>query len=223
MAGDSLRVEQLRPGLWRWEVPHPEWAPEDLEGGEGWDEVVASYAVETPGAFLLVDPLAPAEGSDDAEHFWAALDRDVERSGPPSVLLTIFFHTRSSREILERYPGASVWVHEPAAELVAERATYTDTFTLGDELPGAATAYNAGRAFEVVYWLPSHGALFAGDVLLGASEGGARICPESWTRNKTRAELREALLPLLELPVELLLLTHGAVGARDVLERALAP
>jgi glyoxylase-like metal-dependent hydrolase (beta-lactamase superfamily II) len=217
-------IAELRAGLWRWELAHPEWTPE--EGGEdGWDEVVASYAVVADGDFVLIDPLAPAEDA-HAESFWPALDRHVERHGPPAVLLTIFWHARSAREILARYDGASVWAHEPAAELVSERTPVTETFRVGARLPGGIEAHDAGRAFEVVFWLPSHRAVTVGDVLLGAGPGAVRLCPASWLGGgKTQADLRAALRPLLELPVELVLPTHGdtiehdAIGA---LERALA-
>jgi glyoxylase-like metal-dependent hydrolase (beta-lactamase superfamily II) len=219
-----VEARELRPGLWRWELPHPEWTPKDAED-DGWEQVVASYAVETPDAYLLIDPLAPPAGSPEAERFWSALDRDVDRRGPPAVLLTIFWHARSAAEILERYPGAAVWVHEPAADLVAERTRFTHTFRPGQELPGGATGYDAGRAYEVVFWLPSHAALVAGDVLLGAPDGATRLCPSSWTRDKTADDLRTALEPLLQLPVELLLLTHGDAimdDAREALGQALA-
>jgi hypothetical protein len=72
--------------------------------------------------------------------------------------------------------------------------------------------------------LPSHRALVAGDVLLGAAEG-ARLCPPSWLGGgRTYSDIRAALAPVLELPVELLLLTHGEpvlVDADVALRRAL--
>ena len=214
---------EIRPGLLRWELAHPEWTPADAEDGSGWEETVACYAVTTGQELVLVDPLAPPP--DEAEAFWAELDGQVERSGPPSILVTIFWHARSSRELVERYPGTRVWAHEPAEELVRERTPVTDTFGAGDSLPGEIIAYDAGRAYEVVFWLPEHRGLVAGDVLLGGGPSGARLCPASWLgRGKTHEDLREALRPLLELPVELLLLTHGDVvetGARAALADAL--
>ena len=55
-----------------------------------------------------------------------------------------------------------------------------------------------------------------GDVLLGAgAKPGAtaerlRLCPERWLGVRTHADLRRTLLPLLELPVQRVLVSHGA-------------
>ena len=60
-------------------------------------------------------------------------------------------------------------------------------------------------------WIPSHNALAAGDLLLGTAGGGVRVVPDSWLRpGVTGAMIRDGLRPLLDLPLELLLLTHGA-------------
>jgi hypothetical protein len=50
-------VRELRPGLWHWEAPHPEW-----EATEPWSENVSSYAIDDGERLLLFDPLAvPSE------------------------------------------------------------------------------------------------------------------------------------------------------------------
>jgi hypothetical protein len=219
-----MEFVELRPGLFRWELPHPEWTPADAEDG-GWEEVVASYAADTPDGLVLIDPLAPPAGTDDAERFWGWVDeRSREGGSGPSVLITIFWHARSSQAVLDRSPGASVWSYEPARELVSERTVVTHGFRDREELPGGIVAYHAGRALEVVLWLPPHRALVAGDVLLGG-DGGARLCPPGWLGGgRTYDDIRDALAPVLELPVELLLLTHGEPVLEDghvALERAL--
>ena len=56
-----MDVTELVPGLWRWTAPHPDWSPEDDEGGEGWARDVGCLYLETPRALVLFDPLAPAE------------------------------------------------------------------------------------------------------------------------------------------------------------------
>jgi hypothetical protein len=220
-----MEIVEVRPGLHRWELTHPEWVAEDAEHG-GWEEVVSSYAVEGADGLVLVDPLAPPGGTSDAEAFWAWVDDRTQRLGAPAVLLTIFWHARSSQAVLDRYPGASVWAYEAARELVSERTQVTDGFRPGDQLPGGAVAYHAGRALEVALWIPSHGALVVGDVLLGDDRAGARLCPQRWLGDRrSYADVREAFAPTLELPIELLLLTHGqavADDARGTLERALA-
>jgi glyoxylase-like metal-dependent hydrolase (beta-lactamase superfamily II) len=73
-----------------------------------------------------------------------------------------------------------------------------------------ARAFRTARAAEVVYWIPRHRAVVPGDVLLGDGEGGVRLCPESWMpAKKTLDDLAESLRPLLELPVERVLVSHG--------------
>jgi hypothetical protein len=82
----------------------------------------------------------------------------------------------------------------------------TDAFRAGDELPGGIQAFQTARAAEVVYWLPKQRALAVGDVLLGSP---LRLCPESWLGKPTHADLRASLRPLLDLPVERVLVSHG--------------
>jgi glyoxylase-like metal-dependent hydrolase (beta-lactamase superfamily II) len=192
-----MRVQEVASGLWRWTGLHPEWKPED-GGPEGWEQEVGCVYYESPDAVVLVDPLVPPE---DEERFWRALDRDVERAGKPvRVLLTVSWHGRSAGAIAARY-GATT--DGPLPDAVESRA-----------LP-------AGE--ETAYWLPAHGALLFGDVVLGA-EDGIRLCPESWLE-ATLEQLRDELRPLLELPVERVLVSHGEPVLREgraALGRALA-
>jgi glyoxylase-like metal-dependent hydrolase (beta-lactamase superfamily II) len=191
-----VRVQEVADGLWRWTGLHPEWKPSDA-GPEGWDQEVGCVYYEGPDAVVLVDPLAPPE---DEERFWAALDRDVERTGKPvRVFLTISWHGRSVKAVAERYGAA------------------TD-----GPLPAGVEAHAAPAGEETTYWLPAHGALVFGDVVLGAA-GGVRLCPENWL-DGTLAQLKEELRPLLDLPVERLLVSHGEpvlAGGRAALARAL--
>jgi hypothetical protein len=86
-------------------------------------------------------------------------------------------------------------------------------------------AFRTARAAEVVYLIPQHAALVPGDVLIGDGEGGVRLCPESWLpEKKSRADLAESLRPLLDLPVERILVSHGEPvlsDGRSALARAL--
>jgi hypothetical protein len=182
-----MEVEQLRPRLWRWTALHPDWTPE--EGGpDGWAQEVASFALVEDDALVLFDPLVP---DDDADRFWRALDDDVRHHGSPQILLTVYWHARSAQRIAERYEGARV-------------------LTVGDKPPAGIEAWPTAEPEEVVFWIPSHRALVAGDVLLGTEDGGVRLVPAAWLREgTTREQVRDALVPLLDLPVELVLLTHG--------------
>ena len=177
-----MRVQELSPGLWRWTGLHPEWTPEQ-GGREGWEQEVGCVYYEAPEAVVLFDPLVPPE---DEERFWRALDRDVERVGKPvRIILTVRWHARSAEAIAKRYGGE-----------------------IGGDLPRGVEGHEAVQFEETIFWIAEHGALVFGDVVLG-TEDGVRLCPESWLEHAGHAELKEALRPLLDLPVERLLVSHG--------------
>ena len=75
-------------------------------------------------------------------------------------------------------------------------------------------------AFEIVLWSPAHAALVAGDILLGAEGGGVRVCPDSWLGPWSPSDVREQLRPLLDLPVERILVAARRAGARRRPRRA---
>ena len=208
-----MDVLRISPGLWRWTAYHEEWRRD-----------VGCVYYEARDGVVLVDPLVPPE---DRERFWEALDRDVAQAGGAvHVLVTVFWHTRSAREMVERY-SARVWAFARGSRAIERRAgVVTDPFAEGDPLPGGVVATRTARANEVVLWLPEAGALVPGDVLLGDDSGGMRLCPQSWLPERTsRAELAASLRPLLELPVESVLLSHGEPvleGGSDALAAALA-
>ena len=53
-------------------------------------------------------------------------------------------------------------------------------------------------------------------MILGADGGGLRFCPESWLPDGVgHAELRTSLYLLIELPVERVLVSHGAPVLAD--------
>jgi hypothetical protein len=163
--------------------------------------------------FVLIDPQAPPEGPDH-ERFWEAVDRDVEHHGAPAIVLTVPWHARSTPAIVERYEGATVWVHERVAH-EADGFEPTHPFALDGELPAGLRAFDSGWAGEVELWLPDHGALVTGDVILGGPDG-LRLLPDSWlVEGLSKADVRAALAPLLELPVELVLPAHGEPVLED--------
>ena len=92
-------------------------------------------------------------------------------------------------------------------------------------LPGGVEAKAGLFPDEAVLWIPAHGALVAGDLLIHRPDG-LTPPPDSWLpKGKTREDLRRELEPLLELPVELVLPTHGdpiADGAAEALAQAVA-
>ena len=131
---------------------------------------------------------------------WPALDAEVKESGKPVVVLTtIFFHERNRDDVARRYGGR-----------------------LGGDVAGVRS-FGAERADEVAYWLERPRAVVFGDAVLGDNAGGLRITP--WSRNAEGLErTRQALLKLLDLPVEVVLPAHGnpvLESGHEALARAL--
>lgn len=136
------------------------------------------------------------------EELWPVLDAEVKESGKPVVVLTtIYFHERNRDDVARRY-GAR----------------------LGGDVAGVRS-FSAERADEVAYWLERPRTVVFGDAVLGDNTGGLRITP--WARNAEGLEqTRQALLPLLELPIEVVLPAHGNAvleNGREALARALEP
>jgi glyoxylase-like metal-dependent hydrolase (beta-lactamase superfamily II) len=201
-------LDELKPGLWTWTAPHPSWTPE--EGGpDGWERLVRSYACDAGDALVLIDPLVEV---DDA--------RELARGRPVVVLLTCHWHRRSSAELIEALDAV---VHAPATE-TRDLGFAAMPYAVGDDLPGDVEPQPGGYSDECTLWLREHAALVTGDVFLGG-ERGFRVQPDSWlAEGLTHDELCDRLRLLLELPVELLLPTHGDPvyeSAHETLERAL--
>lgn len=185
------RLTELRRGLHRWTAPHPDADPSPASGSPAdWGPDVGCVAYEAPDALLLVDPLVPAGDAVLQEELDALVRRHGRRV---AIVTTLQFHTRSRDELAERYDAST------------SRARKT--------LPGGVETLQIRGAGETMVWLPEHGALIPGDRLLGDDGGGLRLSPESWLRylpsGMGRAGLRDALRRLLDLPVELVLVSHG--------------
>ena len=128
------------------------------------------------------------------------------------MLLTVYWHARGTKEL-----GAPrVWSSSRSAQPLRNRGIdVTDVVGGEEELPGGIKALPTARGAEVVYWLPDQRAVVVGDVLLGAgakpraTSEPLRLCPERWLGKPTHGDLRRTLRPLLELPVERVLVSHG--------------
>jgi glyoxylase-like metal-dependent hydrolase (beta-lactamase superfamily II) len=201
--------EEVRPGLWRWTAHHDEWKKE-----------VASLAVEAASEVVLIDPLL-------AENQWQQLDAAVA-DRRLHVLLTIHWHARSAAEVAARFDGSRIWAHSRNRAAVARRAPVTDVFRIGEQLPAGLVALQARPRSEILLWEPRCRALIAGDALLGDGERGAGLhtCPASWLPGANKVEdLRRSLEPVLGLPVEIVLPSHGApalIGAEEALRRVVS-
>jgi len=190
--------------LWRLEAIHPDWTEE--EGGEdGWEPLVASWAVRTDRGLVLIDPLV-----DD----WAALDELVGQHGLcPAILRTVHYHQRSIAQVSERY-GADVWAM-PAPEGVPQHP-YDRPVRDGTEVIEGIRATVMERDDEVAYWLPRQRALVFGDAMLRRAGGELRVCPDWWVQPAGgSARLRQILRGLAAGPVEHVLVSHGPLVLGD--------
>jgi hypothetical protein len=189
-------VQEVAPRLRRWTAFHPEW-----------EEEVGALAVDTDDGVVLIDPIDAPEELRDPDH----------------VLLTVYWHGRGTAQLGAR----RVWASTRSTRPLENRGiAVTDAFSAGADLPGGIRAFQTARAAEVVFWLPEQRAVAVGDVLLGAgakpraTDDALRLCPERWLGKATHEELRESLRPLLELPVEHVLVSHGEpvlAGGREAL------
>ncbi len=191
---------EIAPGLRRWTAFH-----------DHWEEDVGSLAVETSDGLVLIDPIDPPSEVAAADH----------------VLITVYWHGRSTGTL-----GAKrVWAPARSERPLKSRGIeVTDPFRAGDALPGGIRAFQTARAAEVVYWLPDQRAVVVGDVLLGVgakprpTSDPLRLCPERWLGKGTHDDLRRTLRPLLDLPVERVLVSHGEPilsGGKQALAAAL--
>jgi glyoxylase-like metal-dependent hydrolase (beta-lactamase superfamily II) len=188
--------------LWHWEAPHPAWKP-----GEDWDEMVSSYAIDDGRLLLLFDPLAvPGEIEGLAGGREAA------------VVLTDPWHARDTRTLVAQL-GATLYA--PPPDEGDPNPLEATVFRAGERLPVGVEAFPGFEPNDLVLWVEGSRAVVAGDTLI--DRGNGLELPEDWLREGvTRKEIVEGLQPLLDLPVELVLATHGGPTNKAALERALA-
>ena len=220
-------MRELRAGLWHWKAPHPDWRPT-----EPWDQNVSSYAIDDGERMLLFDPLAVPD---------ALLALAGERE--PAIVLTAPWHERDAQALVERLDVA-VFAPPPdtAQDLIdkygitAEQAGdgspdvvwllkegigEAHLYTAGDRLEVGVEAFPGEKPNDTVLWIEGHRTVIAGDTLVDFGQG--LEINVRWLRpGMTREQVVEGLRPLLELPVEHVLATHGGPFDRAALERALS-
>jgi glyoxylase-like metal-dependent hydrolase (beta-lactamase superfamily II) len=220
-------VRELRPGLWHWQAPHPEW-----RSSEPWDQNVSSYAIDDGERLLLVDPLGvPSEIES------LAAERET------AIVLTAPWHERDAESLVERL-GVPVYTPLPdtaqylmdtygiTAEqagdgspdvvwLLREGKGEARLYTSGDRLSFGADVFAGHKPNDTVLWVETQRTVISGDTLVDFGQG--LEINGRWLRpGVTREEIAEPLRPLLELPVEHVLATHGGPFDRAALERALS-
>jgi glyoxylase-like metal-dependent hydrolase (beta-lactamase superfamily II) len=200
----AVEVRDVAPGLWLWRQPHPDW-----EEASDWEPEVASFAVESGGVSIVLDPLAPPPAE---RTVW---DR-LEAMRPEVVVILKPDHVRDV-DLFVRWYGARAygpslfWQGDvPRTELEAVHP--------GTTLPGGLEALYDGRGMqETPLYLPDQKALVFADALT-APRGELQVWATPWHEQRTLPALRE----LLDLPFELVLVAHGEpVHDRAAFEAAL--
>jgi glyoxylase-like metal-dependent hydrolase (beta-lactamase superfamily II) len=162
--------------------------------GRGWEEDVRCVYYEAPDALVLIDPLVPRDREDE---FWRELDSNL----PVRVLLTAPWHRRDADTVADRL-GGTVTRHP---------------------LPSGVEEFAAGPQEEnqVAFFIRPHRTLVVAEFFQGTPTGlvvaPSPADPEPQT-------LVPRLRDLLELPIERVLVSHGApilTGGRDAIREAL--
>ena len=220
-------MRTLQTGLWHWQAPHPGWEP-----SEPWSREVSSYAIDDGKRLLLFDPLGvPGEIAELADGRETAIvltcpwhERDtqslVERLGVP-----VFAPAPETREdLMEKFGRTAEEIPHGSPDLAWLKAADTlekHWISAGDGLPVGVEAFPGKDPKDLVLWIESSRALIFGDTL--AEFGRGLEINVRWLRKgDTREQIVDILRPLLELPVELVLPTHGEPTDRAALERALS-
>jgi hypothetical protein len=212
-------MRELRPGVWHWQSPHPDWNEE-----QWWPELVSSYAVQVGDDFLLFDPLSVP---------------DKLRERATAVVLTAPYHERDARRLglPVHTPPADTWEDwvekfdvdpdrvrgmesDDLAWLRADKGEGEGQFHGLGPWPFGIHAYAGRENNDLILWLPSINVIVTGDSLSDFGEGldiqlGGR-------KHVTRDDVVRRLRPLLDLPVELVLPAHGGPTDRAALERVLS-
>jgi len=203
-----------------------------VESSEPWGPEVSSYAVDDGERLLLFDPIAPPSEIEELA---------VDRRG--AIVLTCPWHERDSRGLVERL---AVPVYTPLPDsaeylmqkwgLTAEQAGdgspdvvwllkegigEAHPYAAGDRLDVGVEAFAGQKPNDTVLWIESHRAVVAGDTLVDFGNG-LEINPRWLSPEMTREQVVEGLRPLLDLPVEHMLATHGRPFDRAALEQALS-
>ncbi len=195
-------MQELRTGVWHWQAAHPAWKP-----GADWGEMVSSYAIDDGARLLLFDPLSVPDEIAERAH-----GRETV------IVLTCQWHARDAEKLVERL---GVTLYAPPPDEGDPNPLDANVFRAGDRLPVGVLAFEGFEPNDLVRWVEGSRALVAGDTLI--DRGNGLELDREWLKEGVSAEeILEGLRPVLDLPVELVLATHGGPTDRSALERALS-
>ena len=203
-------MDEVAAGVWHWQAPHPAWNEKNK-----WPRIVSSYAIDDGERLLVFDPIAPPE-----ELSQRAEARELV------VVLTSAWHERDTRALVARY-NPPVFFPEPDPGtpdldwLLSGETGRPNLYTANSGLPAGVDAAFPGRQTnDFVLWIASRRTVVAGDTLVDFGDGLEIHDP--WLEAISREQVVAHLLPLLDLPVERVLATHGGPQDPAALQRVLA-
>jgi hypothetical protein len=160
-----------------------------------------------------------------------------------AIVLTAPWHERDSEHLVERLnipvytplPDTAQYLMdtygitaEQAGDgspdlvwLLREHKGEARPYSAGDRLPFGADVFPGHKPNDTVLWIESERVVISGDTLVDFGNG--LEINERWLRpGVTREEIAAGLRPLLDVPVEHVLATHGAPTDPAALARALS-
>jgi hypothetical protein len=204
----TVEIRDVAPGLWLWRQPHWEWRE-----GDDWEPEVSSFVVESAGAVVLLDPLAPPpiEG--------AEVYNRLEARRPTAVAIIKPDHVRDVDLFVHWYgiPAHGPWLFwkgdAPRTEL---KPIFQD-----EVLPGGLVALADGRGgIERPLYLPEQRAIVFADGMTAPRSAGGLL--RIWWTPVLEKRAMPALRAMLDLPFEHVLVSHGEpVHTRADFEAAL--
>ena len=204
----TVEVRDIAPGLWLWRQAHWEWRE-----GDDWEPEVSSFAVESGGEVILLDPLAPPPVAG------AEVYARLETPQPTAVVILKPDHVRDVDLFVHWYgvPAHGPWLFwkgdAPRTEL---QPIFQDEI-----LPGGLVALADGRGgIERPLYLPEQRTIVFADGLTAPKAGGGLL--RIWWTPVLEKRALPALRAMLELPFERVLVSHGEpVHSRADFEAAL--
>jgi glyoxylase-like metal-dependent hydrolase (beta-lactamase superfamily II) len=144
----------------------------------------------------------------------------VERLGAP-----VFTPAPETREdLMEKFGRTAEEIPHGSPDLAwlkASESLEKQWISAGDRLPVGVEVFPGKDPKDVVLWIEHQRVVIAGDSLVDFGQG-LEINVRWLREGETREQVAGVMRPLLELPVELVLPTHGEPTDRAALERALS-
>ena len=177
-----MTMQEIAPGLRRWTAWH-----------DHWEEDVGSVAVDTADGLVLIDPLDPP----------------ADLPSPKHVLLTLYYHARAAAGLKAR-----VWAPSRSRRPLRNRGVDAEDAE-AESCPAGSSRFRPLARRRPCTGCPSIApSSSATSCSVRARSRAPRTSRSAsarkrWLGKPTHEDLRTSLRPLLDLPVEHVLVSHG--------------